>query len=88
MKNCHLLDDELWTLAQWRNTSFILTEDLDEPAGIGLMFENYLAAQRIFTSWQKILGEADTSVTGHFKTSQSGSNQTGHSEVLDSYQLS
>jgi hypothetical protein len=27
-------------------------------------------------------------VTGHFKTSHSGSNQNGHSEVVYSYQVS
>ena len=60
MKARNLIDTELWLAARWRDTSFLLTPDLDHPAGIGLMFEDYSAAQRIFAGWRETLGETDT----------------------------
>jgi hypothetical protein len=59
MKDCNLINHALWSAAHWRETSFLLTPDLDQPAGLGLMFENYSAGQQIFTAWREALGETD-----------------------------
>jgi len=59
MKNYNLIDKDLWDAARWRETAFLVTADLDAQPGIGLMFEDYPAALKIFQGWRELFGEAD-----------------------------
>ena len=60
MKISTLIDTPRWEKARWRDTMFVLTPDLDHPAGLAPMFEDYDAATAIFDDWRQALGETDT----------------------------
>jgi hypothetical protein len=54
-----LIDVRLWNEAKWRGTLYIQFSDAASLPIMGLAFENWDAAKKIFKAWQKLLGDFD-----------------------------
>ncbi len=56
MNDTPVIDNAVWDAARWRQTAFLVTEDLDAQPGIALCFEDIDAGRRIFTDWRDRFG--------------------------------
>ena len=54
-----LIDLPLWDRARWKAAVYLLFQELNQPPALALGFANADAAQSIFRSWRKRIGEVD-----------------------------
>ncbi len=54
-----IIKDQLWDKAKWSGVSFMIDPHNEYPPIIALIFLNHEMGKKIFTQWQKDIGEID-----------------------------